>query len=214
MKLKTLKLSMLSLIMLGAYQSATAETVKTLPLFSAAEIPVLCDQNLDRYKQQISAFENKKIKKNAAAAPYLAEWDNIGATFRDFMYPVGLYSNLDPDAKLREVADACELKTNKVITDIYQNPKLYAQFKKLKAKDPIDQKLLEDILLSFEATGVQLSADKQKRLKEISEETALLAQDYAKNVRDNKTKVEISPAEMKGLPQSYLDGLQKNVQGN
>ena len=215
MKSKSLKLSTLCLMMMGGYQGVAADTqVQLLPLFKAAEIPSLCDASLDSMQKDIQIFENKKIKNKAKAGPYLAEWDELHAKARDFGAAVGLYSNVDPDPALRQAADDCELKISKYQTTLYQNPKLYAQFKKLKASDPIDQKLLEDILEQFENTGVQLSAEKQKRLKEIIEESTKLGQDFSKNVRDNPEKVEFTPAEMKGLPESYIANLKKNEKGN
>ena len=215
MKSKSLKLSTLCLMMMGGYQGVAADTqVQLLPLFKAAEIPSLCDASLDSMQKDIQIFENKKIKNKAKAGPYLAEWDELHAKARDFGAAVGLYSNVDPDPALRQAADDCELKISKYQTTLYQNPKLYAQFKKLKASDPIDQKFLEDILEQFENTGVQLSAEKQKRLKEIIEESTKLGQDFSKNVRDNPEKVEFTPAEMKGLPESYIANLKKNEKGN
>ena len=215
MKSKSLKLSTLCLMIMGGYQGVAAETqAQLLPLFKAAEIPSLCDASLASMQKDIQIFENKKIKDKAKAGPYLAEWDELHAKARDFGAAVGLYSNVDPDPALRQAADDCELKISKYQTTLYQNPKLYAQFKKLKASDPIDQKFLEDILEQFENTGVQLSAEKQKRLKEIIEESTKLGQDFSKNVRDNPEKVEFTPAEMKGLPESYIANLKKNEKGN
>ena len=215
MKSKSLKLSSLCLVMMGGYPGVAAQTqAQLLPLFKAAEIPSLCDANLASMQKDIQIFENQKIKNKAKAGPYLAEWDELHAKARDFGAAVGLYSNVDPDPALRQAADDCELKISKYQTTLYQNPKLYAQFKKLKASDPIDQKFLQDILEQFEKTGVQLSAEKQKRLKDIIEESTKLSQDFAKNVRDNPHKVEFTPAEMKGLPASYMAGLKKNEKGN
>ncbi|WP_180001055.1 MULTISPECIES: M3 family metallopeptidase [unclassified Acinetobacter] len=215
MKSKSLKLSSLCLVIMGGYQGVAAQTqAQLLPLFKAAEIPSLCDANLASMQKDIQIFENQKIKNKAKAGPYLAEWDELHAKARDFGAAVGLYSNVDPDPALRQAADDCELKISKYQTTLYQNPKLYAQFKKLKASDPIDQKFLQDILEQFEKTGVQLSAEKQKRLKDIIEESTKLSQDFAKNVRDNPHKVEFTPAEMKGLPASYMAGLKKNEKGN
>ncbi|WP_074384122.1 M3 family metallopeptidase [Acinetobacter pseudolwoffii] len=215
MKSKSLKLSSLCLVMMGGYQGLAAETqTQLLPLFKATEIPALCDANLASMQKDMLIFENRKIKNKAKAGAYLAEWDELHAKARDFSAAVGLYSNVDPDPALRQAADDCELKISKYQTTLYQNPKLYAQFKKLKASDPIDQKFLQDILEQFEKTGVQLSAEKQKRLKDIIEESTKLSQDFAKNVRDNPHKVEFTPAEMKGLPASYMAGLKKNEKGN
>ena len=215
MKSKSLKLSSLCLVMMGGYQGVAAQAqAQLLPLFKAAEIPSLCDANLASMQKDIQIFENQKIKNKAKAGPYLAEWDELHAKARDFGAAVGLYSNVDPDPALRQAADDCELKISKYQTTLYQNPKLYAQFKKLKASDPIDQKFLQDILEQFEKIGVQLSTEKQKRLKDIVEESTKLSQDFAKNVRDNPHKVEFTPAEMKGLPDSYMAGLKKNEKGN
>lgn len=215
MKSKSLKLSSLCLVIMGGYQGVAAQTqAQLLPLFKAAEIPSLCDANLASMQKDIQIFENQKIKNKAKAGPYLAEWDELHAKARDFGAAVGLYSNVDPDPALRQAADDCELKISKYQTTLYQNPKLYAQFKKLKASDPIAQKFLQDILEQFEKTGVQLSAEKQKRLKDIIEESTKLSQDFAKNIRDNPHKVEFTPAEMKGLPDSYMAGLKKNKKGN
>ena len=215
MKSKSLKLSSLCLVIMGGYQGVAAQTqAQLLALFKAAEIPSLCDANLASMQKDIQIFENQKIKNKAKAGPYLAEWDELHAKARDFGAAVGLYSNVDPDPALRQAADDCELKISKYQTTLYQNPKLYAQFKKLKASDPIDQKFLQDILEQFEKTGVQLSTEKQKRLKDIIEESTKLSQDFAKNVRDNPHKVEFTPAEMKGLPDSYMAGLKKNEKGN
>lgn len=214
MKKNYLKLSALSILMLGAAQTVQAEAAKTLPLFKAAEVPAMCDAKMAEVKAAMTQFEKQKIKKNTDAAPYLAQWDTASALFRDFISPLGLLGNIDPDAALRKAADECEIKVSTFFTDIYQNPKLYAQFKKLKAKDPIDQKLLNDIIESFEDTGVQLSPEKQKRLKEIAEASNKLSQEYGNNVRDNKTKLEFTPEELKGLPDNYISALKKNEKGN
>lgn len=214
MKIDNLKLSALCIVMMGSMQSVYAQAPVTLPLFKAGEVESTCDAKIEAFKKNITQFENQKIKKNADAAPYLAQWDKIGAEFSDFSSPIGLYSNVDPDPALRKAADDCEIKIRNYNTDIYQNPKLYAQFKKLKAKDAIDQKLLKDIIENFEETGIQLSLDKQKRLKEIYQESNKLSQDYDNNVRENKTKLEFTPTELKGLPDSYIKSLKKNEKGN
>ena len=86
------------------------------------------------------------------------------ASIGDFVSPIGLYSNVDPDPALRQAADDCELKISKYLTSMYQSPKLYAQFKKLKATDPVDEKFLKDILNQFENRGTT-----QRRETEASE---------------------------------------------
>ncbi|TSH73903.1 Zn-dependent oligopeptidase [Acinetobacter sp. RF15A] len=214
MQSKKMKISTLSVLLMMSSSGAIAAQPSFLPLFKASEIPALCDANLKKMHKQVKKFESKKIKNNARSSAYLAEWDNILAEASDFISPIGLYSNIDPDPALRQAADDCELKSDQYLTVLYQRPQLYVQFKKLTAIDEIDQKYLKDILEQFEKNGIQLSADKQKRLKEIMDESTRLSQDFSKNVRDNQDKVEFNPEEMKGLPDSYMAGLKTNTRGN
>ncbi|KXZ73568.1 Oligopeptidase A [Acinetobacter venetianus] len=216
MKNQTFKLTTLCLCAIGASQIAVAETAvrQTLPQFQAKDIPVLCDEKINEVKNQLKNLETLKLKQDAPAAPVLAEWDRIFASFEDFYGPIGLYSNVSPDEAVRKASDDCEIKISQFQTDILQNPKLYQQFKKLKASDAIDTKFRDDILYDFEKTGIQLPAAKQKRLKAILDELTKIEQEYARNVRDNQEKLEFTPDELKGLPQSYIDGLKKNDEGN
>ncbi|MFI7905560.1 Zn-dependent oligopeptidase, partial [Acinetobacter baumannii] len=90
--------------------------------------------------------------------------------------------------------------------DIFQNSKLYNVIKNTKANDPIDQKYRQDILDQFEDTGVQLEPAKRARMKAILDELTKLEQEYNRNIRDNPEKLEFTPEEMKGLPESYISG--------
>jgi thimet oligopeptidase len=212
----TFKLTALSVLTFAVQQFAFADssTRQTLPQFQAQDISALCDAKIQDIQQQLKRFEAKPMTAQNNAAPVLTEWDRIFASFEDFYGPIGLYSNVSPDAALRKAAEDCEIKISQFQTDIYQNPKLYQQIKNTQAKDAIDSKFREDLLNDFEKTGIQLSAEKQARLKVILAELAKIEQEYARNVRDNSQKLEFTPAELTGLPQSYIDALKKNDQGN
>ncbi|MGM7385852.1 Zn-dependent oligopeptidase, partial [Acinetobacter baumannii] len=215
MKNNTLKMTTLCMLTIGISQFASAEATRaTLPLLKAEQLPAWCDSNLKKIQQEISSFEKTPVKNDAAAAPILAKWDKIFGHLEDFSGPIGLYSNVDPDAKLRKAAEDCEIKINQFHTDIFQNSKLYNVIKNTKATDPIDQKYRQDILDQFEDTGVQLEPAKRARMKAILDELTKLEQEYNRNIRDNPEKLEFTPEEMKGLPESYISGLKKNTKGN
>ncbi|ENU22632.1 hypothetical protein F993_02533 [Acinetobacter proteolyticus] len=213
--LKLSTLGLLSMAVTGMSQGIWAENTRTtLPILKTSESAQWCDANLQTFKQRISQLEKQTVKPQSDAAPVLAEWDQLMATFEDFAGPISLYSNVDPDAKLRQAAEDCEVKLNQLQTEIYQNPKLYQRFKNTKANDAIDTKYRQDILDAFEDTGVQLPAAKRARVKTIFDELTKLSQEFSRNIRDNPEKLEFTPAELKGLPDSYISGLKKNDKGN
>ena len=206
-------LALLSMTAIGMSQNIWAERT-TLPILKTAASAQWCDANLEKLQQRIAQLEKQTVKQQSDAAPVLAEWDQLMARFEDFAGPISLYSNVDPDAKLRKAAEDCEVKLNQLQTEIYQNPKLYQRIKNTVAADTIDRKYRQDILDAFEDTGVQLAPEKRARVKTIFDELTKLSQEFSRNIRDNPEKLEFTPAELKGLPDSYIAGLKKNDKGN
>lgn len=211
--LKLSSLALLSMTAVGMSQNIWAERT-TLPILKTAASAQWCDANLEKLQQRIAQLEKQTVKQQSDAAPVLAEWDQLMASFEDFAGPISLYSNVDPDAKLRKAAEDCEVKLNQLQTEIYQNPKLYQRIKNTTAADAIDRKYRQDILDAFEDTGVQLAPEKRVRVKTIFDELTKLSQEFSRNIRDNPEKLEFTPAELKGLPDSYIAGLKKNDKGN
>ncbi len=211
--LKLSSLALLSMTAVGMSQNIWAERT-TLPILKTAASAQWCDANLEKLQQRIAQLEKQTVKQQSDAAPVLAEWDQLMASFEDFAGPISLYSNVDPDAKLRKAAEDCEVKLNQLQTEIYQNPKLYQRIKNTVAADAIDRKYRQDILDAFEDTGVQLAPEKRARVKTIFDELTKLSQEFSRNIRDNPEKLEFTPAELKGLPDSYIAGLKKNDKGN
>ncbi len=215
MKTQAFKLTTLCMLTMGIGQVAFADTERsTLPKFQAKDIPAQCDATIAKTKNKLTDFEKIKLKNDAEAGPILAKWDQIFAEFEDFYGPINLASNVDPSVDLRKAAEDCEVKISQFQTEVYQNSKLYQQIKKIKTSNEIDAKYRQDILDGFEDTGVQLSAKKQARLKVILDELTKVQQEYARNIRDNPEKLEFTPAELKGLPDSYIAALKKNEKGN
>lgn len=211
--LKLSSLALLSMTAVGMSQNIWAERT-TLPILKTAASAQWCDANLEKLQQRIAQLEKQTVKQHSDAAPVLAEWDQLMASFEDFAGPISLYSNVDPDAKLRKAAEDCEVKLNQLQTEIYQNPKLYQRIKNTTAADAIDRKYRQDILDAFEDTGVQLAPEKRAGVKTIFDELTKLSQEFSRNIRDNPEKLEFTPAELKGLPDSYIAGLKKNDKGN
>jgi thimet oligopeptidase len=74
--------------------------------------------------------------------------------------------------------------------------------------------LQKDLLEAFEDSGVALPPEKRQRFKDISERLTELAQEFGKNIRENKTVLHFTPAECEGLPPAYLERVPRDEEGN
>ena len=82
------------------------------------------------------------------------------------------------------------------------------------ARTPIETQLRKDLVEAFEDTGVSLAPDRRARTKAIAERLTALSQEFARNLRDNTTRMPFAPADMLGLPEGYLSRQPRDEAGN
>jgi thimet oligopeptidase len=185
-----------------------------LPTLSAEQITSGCVATIDALKQGIATLE--KLPRAAARNPkaLFKQWNALQIAQEDFQGPVELLGEVSPDKAVRDAAEPCMVAFSKYNSELYQNEKLYAIFKALKASDPIDKKLRQDLLWSFEDTGVSLPAEKRVRMKAILTRLEELSQAFSRNIRDNDQRLVFTPEEVQGLPPEYLAKAKRDAQGN
>jgi thimet oligopeptidase len=185
----------------------------TLPIYTADALAQACDAGIAKTQAHIAAIEKLPLAQ-ANVKTVLHAWNRLHIDLEDVQGPIDLLNNVSPDTKVREAGDACLLKLNVLATDLFQNEKLFARVNRVVAKDPIDKKLKQDLIESFEDTGVTLPPEKRARMKDILKRLEEIRLEYERNVRDNKTKLSFTPAEMKGLPEDYLAKAKRDAEGN
>ena len=186
-----------------------AESHPQIPLWDKAAIDALCDPAIDQLHRLQSAMEAKK-----GPAGILAEWNQLAIAISDLDGPLSLIANVAVDKGTRDAADACELKITPFTTSLFQSEALYRRVRDLKPVDAIDRQYRQDLIENFEDAGVTLSPDRRERVKALKQEIAELGLQYEKNLRDDETKVVVTPAEMAGLPDSYVQAQPKDADGN
>ena len=184
-----------------------------LPLYSAAEVPTVCDARLERAKKGVAELESLPLRSSGVKTVFLP-LNRIQADVEDIEGMIYLLSNVSPDKAIRDAAEACLSKYNDFDTDLLQSGKLYERVKAVKVTAGPDRKFRKDLLEGFEDTGVALPQARRARLKDIIQKLEDIRQEFERNVRDNKTKLTFKPEEMKGLPQAYLDKAKRDDQGN
>ena len=208
----TLRLRPLSLVLSVGLVAGTAHAAPTrpsIPLWDAAAIEGFCDQRIDGFRKMQSAMEARK-----SSAGIFDEWNRLSIATSDLDGPLSLLANVSTDKATRDAADACALKYAPFQTELFQSEALYRRVKDAKPADALQKQYRQDLIESFEDSGVTLPADKRERVKQINQQIADLALKFAKNVRDDGTRVVFTPAEMAGLPDNYIAAQKKDEQGN
>ena len=113
--------------------------------------------------------------------------------------------------ELRDAYNTCLPKLSEYSTAMGQNKALFQAIKSVRAQsdrlDAAQKKSLDDAILSFQLSGVDLSGEKQSRYKHISSRLSQLSADYSDHVLDATTawfKHIEDVSELQGLPDSAL----------
>jgi len=203
-------LLVLSLASLSSVTRARAdEPHPQIPSWDKTAIEAACDPAIDEFRRLQATMESK-----GGPAGILIEWNRLAIAMSDLDGPMSLIANVAVDKGTRDAADACELKLTPFTIALFQSEALYRRVRDLKPVDAIDRQYRQDLLDGFEDAGVNLSPDKRERVKAIQKEIADLGQQFEKNLRDDQTKVVVTPAEMAGLPDSYVQAQPKDADGN
>lgn len=200
---------------LSAEPAAAAATAKPLiPILKAEEIAPRCEQGLADLRRRVNALELSSPNIAQDDRELFREWNNLQISLEDLQGPIALLNHVSPDAGVRRNAEPCQVSITKFSTDLFQNAALYKKFKDASPVDDVEKKLRQDILDSFDDTGVSLPPEKQARMKEILAQLTQLKQEFARNVRDNNQKLAFATEEAKGLPPEFLAQAKRDDKGN
>ena len=180
-----------------------------MPLYDAAGLTQACEDGLARAHSMIAAMDAKK-----GGGALFDEWNRLQMAIEDVVNPIYLLGSVHPDKAVRDASEPCLQKFTSLNTEIYQDEKLYARVKAVQPNNPHQAKLKKDMTEGFEDSGVALPPDKRARAKEIFDKLEELRQAFERNIRDDPTKVKFTPAEMEGMPESYLKNKKRDEQGN
>ena len=177
---------------------------------SAAQVDGECAALLTQQKQQEQRLQQLTA---AGGTAMLVELDGMLRRYEDTAGPMALLAAVHPDKAIRDAADACELGYQAFNSAFLQNPRIHALLKQAQPADEIDRRLQRDQLDAFEDAGVDLVADKQARAQAINTEVSRLTQLFERRVREDKTRVAYTAAELQGVPVKVWKGAKRDRQG-
>jgi len=179
----------------------------------------LCDDHLAQaasYAAEIRALKNAPADKLTYAST-VGRFDDVIlelASAGEFPYLMGV---AHPDAAVREAAKACEPKSDAFTTSLWLDADIAAVIqayaKKGEKLEGERARLLADVLRDFRRNGLELSADKQKRLRELNAEITKKGQDFMSNIGSSTSYIEVAKKELEGLPKEYVASHAPNDKG-
>jgi len=184
-----------------------------IPIWNARDIDAACSAVLSGARARVAVLEKLPLSQATVERVFRA-WDRLQILIEDTQGPVEVLTNMSPDTGTRTAGEDCLLKMTELSTELFQNEKIYARFQRVAPADGIDRKLKQDVVEAFEDTGVALPPEKRARMKAILRRLEEVRQVFARNIRDNKTRLAFSAEETKGLPASYLERARRDDKGN
>jgi thimet oligopeptidase len=143
----------------------------------------------------------------AAEAPLavLAAYDNATGLLLNASGRAGLARNVHPDPALRTAAEECEAEAQKQLTELSLDGQVYAALSRLdlSSADEATRYYLKITLRDFRHAGVDRDAKTRERVKQLNQELVRLGQEFQRNINNDVRKIEIAPAELRGLPDDY-----------
>ena len=175
----------------------------TLPILDAVTLTAACTQ--------IVADARAAFRRLADLPPggvnaerVLHEWDRISMQLEDIEGPVSILNNVHPDKAVRDAADDAIRMLSSFQVEVFQDPSLYERVRAVVPTSPAETKLRQDLVESFEDTGVSLPPAGRERAKAIADRITALYQEFSRNLRDNQARMAFTPDEMRGLPEPFL----------
>ncbi|HEX8151939.1 MAG TPA: M3 family metallopeptidase [Thermoanaerobaculia bacterium] len=192
--------------------TAAAERA-TIPILTADRVASSAKEALEHARRRIAAITATPIER-VSPETILDAWDETSIALEDAFGPISLLNSVHPDKDVRDAADNALVEESKFLTELFQHEAFYERVRRVEPRTAAQKQLQKDLVEAFEDSGVSLPPQKRERFREISERLTSLSQEFARNIRENDTRLRFTPAECAGLPQSYLDRVPRDEEGN
>ncbi|MDD5629289.1 MAG: Zn-dependent oligopeptidase [Elusimicrobia bacterium] len=137
--------------------------------------------------------------------------------FQEATVGASFMTDVSPDAKVRRMADAIDRRSSRLSIGLAARQDIYQAYKDVAAKGETltgeDKKLLAETIRGYERSGMGLPQTERARLDQIRQRLSDLSQAFSKNLREVNDSLIVDPAQLAGLPQAYIDGLEKTPDG-
>lgn len=143
----------------------------------------------------------------------ILRFDTIITDFTDATSPLILMGMVHPNEKVAEEGVACEETGMIFLTETYSRRDLYDIFSSQTPGTDGESRLHAVIIREFTKNGLQLADEQLKNVTGMKAELTALETQYNANLNNDKTVIEYTPDELRGVPQPALAGFTQTTDG-
>jgi thimet oligopeptidase len=199
---------------MGAAQGAAAETATAAPtaptpLFftgapDAPAFQALCEAELQGAQKNLDQMLSAKGSRTLANT--LVPYNFVMLHSDNAWYYSSLMESVHPDSAFRAGAEKLTQAATKFQDELKLNRAVYDALKALDVSkaDPATKYFVEKTLRDFRLAGVDKDEATRKRIEALRAELVLTSQDFDRNIRNDSRTIQVTAAELDGLPEDFL----------
>ncbi|MFT7541714.1 MAG: thimet oligopeptidase [Gammaproteobacteria bacterium] len=140
-------------------------------------------------------------------------FDDTVARFFNGARMTAFMGEVHPDADVRELGRQADAAIDEFFNTLTKNEEVFLAIQGFSESqtdlDPVDARLLEQILRDFRREGMTLSSEERDQLLEIDRALNEKGNLFRQNISEDKTRLYFSASDLVGVPESFLGSLER-----
>lgn len=181
---------------------------------TATDLSTSCTANLSevrKIRDEILAVSGERTVENT-----LELYNKIRILLERSQSSSELLQEVHPDEALRKAAEQCTADAKKLLQEIKLDRGIYQALLAVSGiadHDNTTVRFRDFLLREYRLAGVDKDDAARVKLMQLQEEQTRLGQEFMRNIRESRTIIEFTPAELDGLPEDYIKAHPVNAQG-
>lgn len=177
------------------------------------QVEARCDYYVDQIDLRRDALLGDTAEPTVANT--LERYDDLSALLFSASFEAGLYQQVLLESDLRDAGGACQARISGLSSEVSLSRPIYDRLAALDVSgaDPLVRSYYNDTMDAFRRAGVSLGDAERARVQEINDALAALSTEFARNIAEDVRTIEVSPDELAGLPQDYIDAREVGENG-
>ena len=155
-----------------------------------------------------SLVDSIKSSKNVS----LNHFNELESVIYDLSGRIAFLGDVHPDEKIREFGNEADSEIQNFALQIFNDPDIYKKFNEIEidASDAEEAEFHKDLEIDFNDAGHSLTHENKSRLLEIDKKLIQLGISFSENIAKDKTELQFSEGELRGLSNNELTNLRKS----